>query len=130
MTEDQFEIRTGHEPRISIKTQPGHYSPAMFAEIWADCSCDCNKKFYPFSFVRTAATTSGALRVLAEDVLNAHKKIAMDRADWRCEVCKQVAPLQAHHKVFRSHGRDDRVENLQCLCARCHADAHGTGGKR
>lgn len=48
---------------------------------------------------------------------------------WRCAGCDKIVPLQGHHKKPRSRGRDDRKENVLCLCAECHPswDRHAKG---
>lgn len=47
------------------------------------------------------------------------------RACWKCEICgKTGVPLQVHHKVFRSQGRKDTLENLMASCQPCHEREH------
>jgi len=41
-----------------------------------------------------------------------------------CEECGDVA-VDIHHKVFKSNGGSDEVENLTALCRNCHEIAHG-----
>ena len=40
-----------------------------------------------------------------------------------CERCKGPAS-DIHHIKYRSHGRDDSIENLIALCRDCHNLAH------
>ena len=47
-----------------------------------------------------------------------------DAQKWRCANCGRPIPLEVHHKVFRSQGRDDRIENLVALCSCCHKGKH------
>jgi len=46
------------------------------------------------------------------------------RDGWRCQACGWISNLEVHHKDFRSHGGEDRVDNLITLCARCHREIH------
>jgi hypothetical protein len=48
-----------------------------------------------------------------------------ERQRHRCAHCGKIVDLQLHHIKFRSHGRDDRVANLEALCAKCHHVKHG-----
>lgn len=61
-----------------------------------------------------------------------------ERDNWTCQHCgKQGGPLgsaelHAHHRIPRSEGGDDTLDNLVTLCHSCHEDVHGhiipTGG--
>ena len=47
-----------------------------------------------------------------------------------CEVCGKSGRVDRggfdlHHIIFRSHGGSDEVENICCLCRKCHDAAHG-----
>jgi len=47
-----------------------------------------------------------------------------------CEVCGKAGRIDhggfdLHHIVFRSHGGGDNVENIICLCLKCHRASHG-----
>lgn len=53
-----------------------------------------------------------------------------ERAQDRCEGCGRFAPLELHHRKFRSRGGKHTVENLIALCGwgnhtGCHGMAHG-----
>ena len=43
---------------------------------------------------------------------------------WKCKICKKLLPVasQVDHVVPLSAGGDDKVENMQLLCANCHAE--------
>ena len=48
--------------------------------------------------------------------------------DNRCQECGELAMfpgIHLHHKVFRSHGGMDDLDNLIWLCYKCHAAKHG-----
>ncbi len=47
------------------------------------------------------------------------------RDGYRCALCDSTKYLQIHHCVKRSQGGTDSPHNLICLCADCHALAHG-----
>lgn len=49
---------------------------------------------------------------------------AIERADGLCENCGAPA-VEIHHIVFRSHCGTSDLDNLICLCRRCHELAHG-----
>jgi 5-methylcytosine-specific restriction endonuclease McrA len=42
-----------------------------------------------------------------------------------CQRCERRIGVAIHHKVFRSQGGDDRLENFEWLCQSCHDEAHG-----
>lgn len=72
-------------------------------------------------------TESEGLESLVRKVYLIHSEIVRKRQQYRCADCSKFpTPLQVHHKIFRSHGRDDRVSNLKALCPSCHERAHGT----
>lgn len=57
------------------------------------------------------------------------RKIVTDRAEGMCEWCGKTAPLELHHRKFRSRGGKHTVTNLVALCGwgnhtGCHGDAH------
>jgi len=46
---------------------------------------------------------------------------------WQCEACTKqdhIQNLQIHHIYGRGKGKDV-IENLACLCSKCHSRAHG-----
>lgn len=48
------------------------------------------------------------------------------RAGWRCQVCNSPHDLDAHHRTYDHRGRElDHLDDLVCLCRRCHAVFHG-----
>ena len=71
-----------------------------------------------------AKTEKEALRRLVEKVYKIHCEIVMRRQQFRCAVCGLIKPLSVHHRVFRSHGRDDRTSNLLALCNEDHEAQH------
>lgn len=52
------------------------------------------------------------------------RRKALQRADHRCELCN--APYKAiHHIRYPKKYRDDHIDNLIAVCAKCHAILHG-----
>lgn len=48
------------------------------------------------------------------------------RAGYRCELCNSQHDLQAHHRCYDHRGKElEHLEDLTCLCRRCHAIFHG-----
>jgi len=43
---------------------------------------------------------------------------------WKCNVCKKLLPLaaQVDHVVPLAAGGADKMDNMQILCANCHAE--------
>lgn len=66
-----------------------------------------------------------AAQRLVELVYQINSNIVMEQQAWKCNLCQLRRPLQAHHKIHRSKGRSDRVDNLEALCHKCHAEKHG-----
>lgn len=54
------------------------------------------------------------------------RKAIYRRDGFRCALCDSTRYLQLHHAVPRGKGGPDTPQNLICLCADCHALAHGT----
>ena len=52
----------------------------------------------------------------------------LDRAGRLCEVCRgpgDFRGLAIHHKVMKSRGGKDELDNLILLCGRHHSEVHG-----
>jgi len=67
-----------------------------------------------------------------------HVKTYLDYFDigpedvWVCEICgrrRHIADLEIHHIRFKSQGGGDNLDNLICLCRRCHDKVHSKGMK-
>ncbi len=46
----------------------------------------------------------------------------------KCERCGSKVMLQAHHKVYRENWFDTTLEDLECVCRKCHLEEHGLDG--
>lgn len=79
---------------------------------------------------RVVAKVSGRnlktlLSLAVEQVYALNRQIALERAEWKYQICGSRSGLQCHHKIHRSMGRrDDRPTNLQVLCLQCHERHH------
>ena len=112
----KFERFNGHVPTIAFSRTTGLFR--------AETACECGGARVTLSS-GNHRTESKALEELRDKVLSEHGRVAMARAGWKCEECKGVTWISAHHRVFRSHGRDDRCGNLVALCFMCHSRLHG-----
>lgn len=61
-----------------------------------------------------------------EENLRQITQIKLREQRGRCQRCGRRRPLQLHHRVLRSHGRDDRPENLELLDQECHEAQHNS----
>ncbi len=66
-------------------------------------------------------------------------KAVKARAGYRCQICNSQHDLQAHHRTYDHRGKElDHLDDLICLCRRCHETFHGkhnvgeisSGGKK
>ena len=52
------------------------------------------------------------------------RRLALDVADHRCQVCNQAQNLEVHHRTYeRLH--HEQLNDVTVLCNRCHALFHG-----
>ena len=55
--------------------------------------------------------------------------ICLERANYTCEAkfegCQGSQFLQGHHKIFRSRGGKNTVDNCLIVCQHCHDKFHG-----
>ena len=105
----RFEKINGHLPEV-------HWENGIW---FASCQCACGGR--PAHLIASHIRSQDfALKRLLDEVLRYHRNIEMERAGWQCRECGATSGLSAHHKVFRSHERDDTVGNLRALCLKCH----------
>ena len=114
MTAAAFSQQTGHEAVIT-QTNLRRYE--------ARVTCDCGA--VQVNLMVDGPSESAVLERLSGAVLYQHRYIALTLANWKCSNCGATTGLDVDHKVMRSHGRDDRIENLRALCAGCHRQRHG-----
>ena len=65
-----------------------------------------------------------ALALLVERNYYRVRDLVFTRDKYRCVYCGSRSNLQAHHKRFRSHGREDVEGNLATCCPACHDAQH------
>ncbi len=53
------------------------------------------------------------------------RKAVYKREGYECAVCGSNRQLEVHHVVKRSRGGANTMQNLVCLCHRCHCLVHG-----
>lgn len=53
------------------------------------------------------------------------RTIALDRADYRCQICNERGGLEVHHRSYERRGREGELNDLIVLCHHCHTTAHG-----
>lgn len=52
------------------------------------------------------------------------------KAGYRCQVCNSPHDLQAHHRSYANRGKElEHIDDLTCLCRRCHETFHGKDEK-
>jgi 5-methylcytosine-specific restriction endonuclease McrA len=61
--------------------------------------------------------------ILHGPAYRARRQEALERDGHKCTRCGSSG-LQVHHRIKRSVARDDRLENLETLCERCHDNVH------
>lgn len=63
---------------------------------------------------------------LQTDYWKAVAQAVKKRAGYRCQICNSQHDLQAHHRCYDNRGRElQHLDDLTCLCRRCHAIFHG-----
>ena len=51
------------------------------------------------------------------------RRQALDRAGYRCDVCRATQGLEVHHVSYENLGRE-QPEDVLVLCCTCHATEH------
>lgn len=63
---------------------------------------------------------------LSSDYWKEVSESVKQRAGYRCQVCNSPHDLQAHHRSYAHRGREkEHLDDLTCLCRRCHDIFHG-----
>lgn len=63
--------------------------------------------------------------MISANISNQVRRGIYRREGYRCALCDSTKYLQIHHIIKRSQGGSNHPHNLICLCADCHALAHG-----
>jgi len=68
---------------------------------------------------------------LSQSGWNKIRKLVYERDGYRCIICGSHSALHVHHVRFRSAYGSDTLDNLVCVCAKCHdIYCHGVKSKR
>lgn len=88
---------------------------------------------------KTIMTTEEKRKEYAEYLQTAHWRMIADkvkeRAAHRCQVCNSDKKLEVHHRTYENIFHElDHLDDLVCLCARCHglfhAKRHPSSGRK
>lgn len=75
-----------------------------------------------------ALTEREALNELVQKNWARVSRLCFERDGWQCRLCGGLKSLNAHHVVYRSHGRRDTLDNLATICQDpmrgCHDEVH------
>jgi len=52
------------------------------------------------------------------------KRLALERADYKCELCGAIYKA-IHHVKYPKKYKNDHIDNLLVVCGKCHAKLHG-----
>lgn len=63
--------------------------------------------------------------MISANISKETRKAVYLRDGYTCALCGSTKYMQVHHCIKRSEGGTNSPENLICLCADCHALAHG-----
>jgi 5-methylcytosine-specific restriction endonuclease McrA len=77
-------------------------------------------------------TTSLYVAHLRSPAWRAIARQALERADWRCQVCnadRWFSRLEVHHRTYERLGRE-APKDLIVLCRHCHKLFHAAGKLR
>jgi len=63
------------------------------------------------------------IRNMVPDKVYAYQRIAYEKYGRKCMICGQIkGQIDVHHKD--RNRKNNKIENLQVLCAKCHAELH------
>jgi hypothetical protein len=69
------------------------------------------------------------LAYLQSDHWKEMRRLALEYADYRCQLCNSPECLEVHHRTYERMGRE-RLADLVALCADCHGWHHGRASDR
>ena len=53
------------------------------------------------------------------------RKLTLKNANYRCSICNNAKPLHTHHRSYEYSGEEEKhMEDIICLCNRCHYKFH------
>lgn len=85
------------------------------------CSRACANKQKVGSTYKTGRPIKDKVKSLAE-----LRKRIVDLRGYKCERCSysKLEILEIHHKIEKSKGGSDDIDNLELICPNCHAEEH------
>jgi 5-methylcytosine-specific restriction endonuclease McrA len=62
---------------------------------------------------------------LQSDYWRVFRRIALEQADWECQLCPQSDPkqLEVHHRTYKRLGHE-KLKDVIVLCHHCHSKHH------
>jgi hypothetical protein len=54
------------------------------------------------------------------------RRLVLERANSRCEICRECHASEVHHKTYQRVGREN-LDDLLAVCERCHKIQHSDG---
>lgn len=72
----------------------------------------------------TSEHPGNALKMLTDRIYKIRGDRVRTEQNYLCFCCARLAPLEIDHVQMRSHGRDDRRENLRAMGVDCHRRRH------
>lgn len=106
-----IEVRHDHSPMGACFSA---LDPTL-DRAWPESGLESVRKFE--AHYRTGVES--ALKALHEMVYHARGEEVYRRQEGKCAMCGRKMPANAYeidHKIPRSRGRDDRIENLRAVC--------------
>ena len=113
MTKQQAELIIGSEVMIE------EFPQRRFRASCVDC--------FGVTLAEDGYSVVVACRRLVAMNYASSRRFVLERDGYRCVNCGAYGAMQCDHKQMRSHGRDDRPENLIALCDGCHKIRHKRG---
>lgn len=77
--------------------------------------------------LQTQKTPTNYREYLKSETWIATREEALDRAEYRCQLCNGNKELEIHHRSYRFKGTPDELRDVICLCHACHDFFHKNG---
>ena len=52
------------------------------------------------------------------------RKMALERDKYQCQLCGSAKNIQVHHISYENLGCEEEIDDLVCLCSKCHSAVH------
>jgi rRNA maturation endonuclease Nob1 len=63
-------------------------------------------------------------KYLTSDRWQAVRTVALQRAEYKCQVCNDDKKLDVHHRSYKNKGTREEINDLVVLCRDCHSLFH------